>query len=64
MLGAKAPKKQRTVAEDAVEILEASHYQDLPKIHVFSSEAADASAGADASMSQYVAPCSVSQICQ
>ena len=31
VLGAKAPKKQRTVAEDASEILEASHYQDLPK---------------------------------
>ncbi|CAE7684935.1 Znfx1 [Symbiodinium sp. CCMP2592] len=43
VLGAKAPKKQRTVAEDATEILEAS---------------------ADVSMSQYVAPCSVSQIYQ
>ncbi|CAE7942810.1 Znfx1, partial [Symbiodinium sp. KB8] len=30
VLGAKAPKKQRTVAEDAVEILEASHYQEMP----------------------------------
>ena len=29
VLGAKAPKKQRTVAEDATEILEASHYEDL-----------------------------------
>ncbi|CAE7406794.1 Znfx1 [Symbiodinium natans] len=30
VLGAKAPKKQRTVADDAVEILEASHYQEMP----------------------------------
>ncbi|CAE7409401.1 Znfx1, partial [Symbiodinium sp. CCMP2456] len=30
VLGAKAPKKQRTVAEDAAEILEASHYQEMP----------------------------------
>ena len=29
VLGAKAPKKQRTVADDAAEILEASHYQEL-----------------------------------
>lgn len=30
VLGAKAPKKQRTVAEDCAEILEASHYQEMP----------------------------------
>lgn len=30
VLGAKAPKKQRTVADDAAEILEASHYQEMP----------------------------------
>mmetsp|Transcript_72985 Transcript_72985/g.171074 ORF Transcript_72985/g.171074 Transcript_72985/m.171074 type:complete len:1555 (+) Transcript_72985:434-5098(+) len=30
VLGAKAPKKQRTVADGDVEILEASHYQEMP----------------------------------
>lgn len=30
VLGAKAPKKHRTVADDAAEILEASHYQEMP----------------------------------
>mmetsp|Transcript_105373 Transcript_105373/g.250872 ORF Transcript_105373/g.250872 Transcript_105373/m.250872 type:complete len:1551 (-) Transcript_105373:107-4759(-) len=30
VLGAKAPKRHRTVAEDCAEILEASHYQEMP----------------------------------
>ena len=34
VLGAKAPKKQRTVADDAAEILEASHYQEYTPLQV------------------------------